>query len=340
MLNFEFKDNIQKRLNNLSLFREKHKLSLKKDKMKVVSRKQENHLYASLFVACQLRNFDLENFFQHEAHCYPPSISEYGSLRKTCKSEFLSLSETYGNVSHTCPETSAKVIDGAVVVQMIKPVNVETFGDYARYNFIPYIKKNFQNEKVTRIDLVFDRYFPLSLKNDTRKQRGQGVRVSVKEMTPVWKNWNQFLKESDNKTELFKLLAENIVLDPVDGKILVAAKDDVVISNWPINTDTLCPTNQEEADTRIFLHLKHISQAGHRKVMIRTVDTDIVVIAIALYDGFDLDELWIEFGTGINQRWLPIHEYSLNLGKEVCDALPVWFAFTGCDFGLLGSDTF
>ena len=113
---------------------------------------------------------------------------------------------------------SAKVIDGAVAVQMVKPVNVETFGDYARYNFIPYIKKNFQNEKVTRIDLVFDRYFPLSLKNDTRKQRGQGVRVSVKEMTPVWKNWNQFLKESDNKTELFKLLAENIVLDPVDGK--------------------------------------------------------------------------------------------------------------------------
>ena len=65
------KEKIEK--NNLSLFREKHKLSLKKDKMKVVSRKQENNLYASLFVTCQLRNVDLENFFQHENHCYPPS---------------------------------------------------------------------------------------------------------------------------------------------------------------------------------------------------------------------------------------------------------------------------
>lgn len=67
--------------------------------------------------------------------------------------------------------------------------------------------------------------------------------------------------------------------------------------------------------------------------MMKTVDTDVVVIAnaIALYNALDLDELWREFGTGINQRWLPIHEYSSNIGKDMCDALPVWFAFTGCD---------
>lgn len=35
---------------------------------------------------------------------------------------------------------------------------------------------------------------------------------------------------------------------------------------------------------------------GHRKVLIRTVDTDIVVIALSMFQQLDLEELWIEFG--------------------------------------------
>ena len=38
----------------------------------------------------------------------------------------------------------------------------------------------------------------------------------------------------------------------------------------------------------------------------KTVDTDVMVIAISLYSHLDLEELWIEFGNGIHLRWLPI----------------------------------
>ncbi len=32
----------------------------------------------------------------------------------------------------------------------------------------------------------------------------------------------------------------------------------------------------------------------------RTVDTDVIVIAIAMFRNINLDELWLSFGTGSN----------------------------------------
>ena len=68
----------------------------------------------------------------------------------------------------------------------------------------------------------------------------------------------------------------------------------------------------------MFLHAKHLSEIGHRKVMIKTVDTDVVVIVVSLYQQLGLQELWIEFGNLIRMRWLPIHKYALNLGEKLC----------------------
>jgi hypothetical protein len=226
------------------------------------------------------------------------------------------------------PVVSAKAIDGAAIVHMIKPNNVKTFGEYAANNFNAYVKKIAQN--VDRVDIVFDRYLEGSLKRETREQRGNGIRVSVKESTPIWSNWSQFLKNDSNKTELFQLLAQNLVTGLYDKQI-VATKDKEVLSNFALNTESINPCNQEEADSRLFLHVKDMSVNGHKKVQIKTVDTDVVVIAVTLFKDLGLEELWIEFGTGVNQRWLPIHEYHNNIGEEKCQALAVWFAFTGCD---------
>ena len=38
----------------------------------------------------------------------------------------------------------------------------------------------------------------------------------------------------------------------------------------------------EEADERIFLHVKHIAQEYH-KILIKTVDSDVVVIALSVF---------------------------------------------------------
>ena len=88
------------------------------------------------------------------------------------------------------------------------------------------------------------------------------------------------------------------------------------------------------ADTRIFVYVNEIAQRGHSKVMVRTVDTDVVIIAIAHFLDIGLQELWIAFGTGKNLRYVPIQEIVATLGPEMSVAISYFHAFTGCPFSL------
>ena len=46
--------------------------------------------------------------------------------------------------------------------------------------------------------------------------------------------------------------------------------------------------NHEEADTRIFVHVRDAVEHGAQNVLIRTVDTDVVVIAVVKYSNLCL----------------------------------------------------
>ena len=49
----------------------------------------------------------------------------------------------------------------------------------------------------------------------------------------------------------------------------------------------------------MLLHVAHAAQHGHQIIMIQTVDTDFVVLAVAAAKGpKPADELWLAFGTG------------------------------------------
>ena len=172
----------------------------------------------------------------------------------------------------------------------------------------------YNEECVQHVDVVLDRYFPLSLKSDTRKGRGSALRVSVRENTPMVQDWEKCLKDSSNKAELFPLISEKITRNRIDHKMVLATQGENAIFS---NIDRFSPCNHEETDTRMFLHLKDFSATGHRKVSLKTVDKDIAVIAITLFHKLDLEELWIEFGTGVNLEWLPIHKYAENLGEII-----------------------
>jgi len=89
--------------------------------------------------------------------------------------------------------------------------------------------------------------------------------------------------------------------------------------------------NHEEADTRVFLQINDIQ--GHNKIIVRTVDTDVLVIAVSVFARLkdQLEELWIDFGTGKHRQLVPIHVVFSNLGKSKALGLPFFYAFTGCD---------
>ena len=127
-----------------------------------------------------------------------------------------------------------------------------------------------------RLDLVCDIYIKDSLKEEDRYQRGKGVRRKVTPKTPISSNWSSFLRDNENKTKLFSFLAQKAV-EVQDDKVVLSTTGDKVICNNPEEAlHLVSPCNREEADLRLLLHVLDASQKGFNKILIRTVDTDVV----------------------------------------------------------------
>ena len=236
-------------------------------------------LFSRLFIACQTRNGDLDTFFPHENQATPPSLLENGSLKlPKKKSEILQCLEFDKDVTES-PDVDAKIIDGAAIINMLRPSRGKTFQDYANNTFIPFIAHLLKNVK--RLDLVWDRYFDDSLKICTRDKRGTGVRRKVSGNGVLPNNWQTFLRCSENKSELFPFLSK-LLVSQVQEKLVVATDDENVVSNRDIDMSSLMPCNFEEADETIFVHLKHAS-SRYSRFLIKTVDSDVLVITISIF---------------------------------------------------------
>ena len=86
----------------------------------------------------------------------------------------------------------------------------------------------------------------------------------------------------------------------------------------------------QKADARIFLHALDMRRhSGIQRVIIKTVD--VVILAVALFPELNLNEVWIDFGSGQNQSYFPVHAICNSLGAEKSKVLLLFHAFTGCD---------
>ena len=216
------------------------------------------------------------------------------------------------------------------MVQMLNPGTAMTFLDYAEQVFLPYVSAQLEN--TTRVDIVLDVYQTDSLKGTTRQKRGKCVRRRVVPSATIPKNWKDFLRVEDNKTELFSFLSHQVTLLQTEGKAVYATdRHDVLCSMAQIDLTGLVPCSHEEADTRLFQHVADAIKKGYRKLLVRTVDTDVVMVAIATLNRTKPDELWVAFGTGGHFRFIPIHEVAAAVGPRKSVNLPLFHALTGCD---------
>ena len=85
----------------------------------------------------------------------------------------------------------------------------------------------------------------------------------------------------------------------MQDKVVVSTENEnVVTSRAVLEISSVTPCSMEEADERIFVHVKHYSRE-HAHIMIKTADSDVAVIAIANFHQLvPLNELWIEFDAG------------------------------------------
>ena len=176
--------------------------------------------------------------------------------------------------------------------------------------FLPYVEGCFT--KAARINEVWDAYRENSLKAAARSNRGSRAKRQVAAKVAVLQNWPNFLRVDDNKKALFKYQTSVLIeAQCVRRKIYVTDGQSVSFVPPRENTLALAPCSHEEADTRLLLHSTDAVQSGHRKIVIRTVDSDVVILATAMFTYLpDVEELWITFGAGKSYRYISIHSYA------------------------------
>ena len=86
------------------------------------------------------------------------------------------------------------------------------------------------------------------------------------------------MRVDENKSELFHLISDRIVDEEFPG-LAIVTRDDEVLSCAPCDLAGLMGCTHEEADTRMFVHA--LDGAEH-EILLRTVDTYVVVIGISM----------------------------------------------------------
>ena len=106
----------------------------------------------------------------------------------------------------------------------------------------------------------------------------------------------------------------------------------VVLCTPEQDTSSLEPCNHEEADTRMFLHIKDgLDRQGLHRVLIYTVDTDVVVLAISAVAKLNNLNLSIAFDTGTHFRYLNVNNPANSISHDKANVSPMFHAITGCD---------
>ena len=195
-----------------------------------------------------------------------------------------------------------------------------------------------------RVNFVFstDMYQEGSIKDMEREQRGSSEKLIIGgQLTKKPADWKNFLKNSQNKSQLLDVmnevwssdafapkLVQRKVVSVVQGRSYLLESDDgISVKKTEIPE---LHSNQEETDTRVILYCAYAQEQGYDVVRIRSPDTDVFFIALHHASKFDITILF-DTGTGNRRRLLNISELAREYGQVMCTALMSLHVFTHCD---------
>ena len=195
---------------------------------------------------------------------------------------------------------------------------------------IPHLKRHLQDTK--RLDVVWDEYIQDCLKETTREKRGKGIQRKVSGSTKIQGNWKNFSGDQMNKKEPFAFLISKMesFSRPPTKSVCHCVTSGQAVSACGLSVP-MDDCNHKEADTRIMVLIRHALEHGAETLLVRTVDTDVVVILVGLF--FDLVtiqlscDFWIAFAMGKNYRLYHINSICKSLEEPRSRALPVFHAF-------------
>lgn len=290
------------KMNSFKIFKEKPARKVSSLALKNKMLTNDYKLFSRLYLGASNRQVNLDEFFCYENQPFPPSISNNGHLRNGPKSNIVdSLCAVYKNIDledleyGTHNDATAYFFDGAVIIHFINTTGVKTFGEYSLklQQYFSQFTSKFQ-----RVDVVWDVYEQDSTKGDAREKRGTGRVQRVDSNLNVPRNWSNFLKVNENEMQLFHLIAHDIVKISSPDCLIVTNIEEKVLVSKNYDDSRIAPCNHKEADSRIFVHVRDAVITGHTKVVIRLVDSDVVVLAVAFFAQTEqIQELYVAYGT-------------------------------------------
>ena len=330
--------------NKLKTFHSKH-VAVKDSKGQQIEVKSCRNLFARLLVMSKSRDIDLKDLLSYCLGDYPLSLATVsGGLVKTAKAKMLEIlegeAESVVDNDHL-GDATVLIVDAMAALQTIKG-NWKTFAEFADAMFAFLVKLACQ-WKAVRLDFVGDRYPETSIKNAERAKRAaqgvQRIHILNKDQSPP-KQWKKYLSSGKNKEALIVFLCnhwstyKSSQLSTLQGIYITSNEKCFLLAPNASPEDPVCreevtelECDHEEADTRLLLHAKHASRR-HDRIIIRTPDTDVFIICVAMQKTIGKD-LLVMTGTGNKFRIIDTSAVADAIGEDLCKSLPGFHAFTG-----------
>ena len=302
--------------------------------------KYDRNLFARMMILAQSRQMDMKHVLTYCLGPLPWSLATVdGALSKTGKSTLMDILIDGVDPAENIPANACFIVDAMATLQALTQVP-ETFRKLAILIFEMVIN---QCRNAPRIDFVTDTYPEVSIKNIERTRRAEKGSLSIHISGPSQKcpkQWKQFLSNGSNKEELIEfLLTEwrtNDYIPKLGNKIMYVSHGyechKIFVDNDNIVSEAVpaLSSNQEEADTRMFLHAQDMALSGFNDVVILSPDTDVGVLACHLQNRITAN-LYLHKKDKTRTRYVDIGAVAEKLGQDVCSALPGYHALTGCD---------
>ncbi|KAK3724019.1 hypothetical protein QZH41_000590 [Actinostola sp. cb2023] len=159
------------------------KASVKTSREKLVAIAEDRDLFGRLLIVARVRQIDLREILSYELSAVPYSLAHSdGTLRKTTKSVLLHNLEGDVTVEPSLPPSTtlptSHIVDGMALIHTIKFAGASTFGELAA-KYYEIITSYYRQGNCSRIDLVFDQYWDLSIKAGERQRRGEVTALEV-----------------------------------------------------------------------------------------------------------------------------------------------------------------
>ena len=277
------------------------------------------------------RKDQILNALTFEPDDEPRVFHQNGEIYTSQKAKILpalqKIGATVGTV--TC---SAVIVDLSHVVHDVGGRSKgKTFGDLCAgvKDTLSYFLKIYDCHTVAVATDRYDIVNPLK----TRHSSGSQYPVSMKGKVPN-KLHEGFLSNRINKENLYKLMIPFLYESyRTSCDVMFSITYNFVTLS---NMDSFPQSNHHEADYRMIQLISQCIQNGHKSFVVRTGDTDIIIILAGNFKVLSLLcpdlSIRVVLKAGKSIREFDIRKIACHIGMDLSNGLLMYHSFTGCDY--------